>query len=44
MRMRELDQLLFCGIAIGWRDESDAVNNFERPRVPLDEHVTFMGF
>ncbi|MBK8629964.1 MAG: nitroreductase [Sphingomonadales bacterium] len=38
------DQLLFCGIAIGWRDESDAVNNFERPRVPLDEHVTFMGF
>jgi nitroreductase len=38
------DQLLFCGIAIGWRDAEDAVNNFERPRVPLDEHVTFMGF
>lgn len=38
------DQLLFCGIAIGWRDAEDAVNNFDRPRVPLDEHVTFMGF
>jgi nitroreductase len=38
------DTLLFCGIAIGWRDETDSVNNFPRERVPLDEHVTFLGF
>jgi nitroreductase len=38
------DILLFCGIAIGWRDGNDAVNNFARERVPLDEHVTFQGF
>ena len=38
------DILLFCGIAIGWRDEQAPVNNFERERVPLDEQVTFLGF
>jgi nitroreductase len=38
------DIVLFCGIAIGWRDETDAVNGFERERVPLDEQVTFLGF
>lgn len=38
------DVLLFCGIAIGWRDESDSVNAFERERVPLDEQVSFHGF
>jgi hypothetical protein len=38
------DTLLFCGIAIGFRDDSDSVNNFERERVPLDEQVTFHGF
>lgn len=38
------DTLLFCGIAIGWRDEAHPVNNFERERVPLDEQVRFLGF
>lgn len=38
------DVLLFCGIAIGWRDDSQAVNHFARERVPLDEQVTFLGF
>lgn len=38
------DVLLFCGIAIGWRDASNPVNDFERERVPLDEQVTFAGF
>jgi nitroreductase len=38
------DTMLFCGIAIGWRDESDSVNSFPRERVPLDEQVTFLGF
>lgn len=38
------DTLLFCGIAIGYRDEEAAVNQFERDRVPLDEQVRFEGF
>ena len=38
------DCLLFCGIAIGWRDPDQPVNNFARARVPLDEQVRFHGF
>lgn len=38
------DVLLFCGLAIGYRDESDSVNGFQRERVPLNEQVTFLGF
>lgn len=38
------DTMLFCGIAIGWRDPDAKVNNFERERVPLDEQATFLGF
>ena len=38
------DTLLFCGIAIGYRDEDHPVNNFERQRVPLSEQVRFEGF
>lgn len=38
------DVLLFCGLAIGKRDADAAVNNFERDRVPLSDHVTFLGF
>ncbi|PEQ13342.1 nitroreductase [Novosphingobium sp. PC22D] len=37
------DTMLFCGIAIGWRDADHPVNSFERERVPLDEQVTFLG-
>lgn len=36
--------ILFCGMAIGYRDAEAPVNNFERPRVPLDEQVRFLGF
>lgn len=36
--------IFFCGMAIGYRDESAPVNCFERPRVPLDEQVRFIGF
>lgn len=36
--------MLFCGMAIGYRDPDAPLNNFERERVPLDEHVTFHGF
>ena len=36
--------MLFCGMAIGYRDPDAPVNNFERERVPLDEQVQFLGF
>jgi nitroreductase len=38
------DHMLFCGLAIGWRDETAPVNGFEREREPLDEQVKFLGF
>lgn len=36
--------MFFCGMAIGYRDAQAPVNNFERERVPLEEHVKFIGF
>lgn len=36
--------LFFCGIAIGYADEEQPVNRFERFRIPLDEQVRFLGF
>ena len=38
------DTMLFCGLAIGFRDESSPVNNFQRERVALEDHITFVGF
>lgn len=38
------DTLLFCGLAIGARDPAASVNNFERDRVALSDHVKFLGF
>jgi nitroreductase len=38
------DIMLFCGLAIGWRDEAAPINVFERNRVPLDDQVRFLGF
>jgi nitroreductase len=38
------DTMLFCGLAIGWRDPDSPVNSFERERVPLDDQVRFEGF
>lgn len=37
-------QIFFCGLAIGYRDETAPVNNYDRPRVPLDRQVKFSGF
>lgn len=37
-------ELFFCGLAIGYRDDSDFINNFDRPRAPLDDLVKFVGF
>jgi nitroreductase len=38
------EHILFCGLAIGHRDAEAPVNGFERPRVPLDQQVRFLGF
>lgn len=38
------DHIFFCGLAIGYRDPVAAVNNFEVPRVALDEVVDWCGF
>ena len=36
--------IFFCGIAIGYRDAENPVNNFDREREPVDHNVRFMGF
>ncbi len=36
--------MFFCGMAIGYRDPEAPVNNFERERVALEDHVKFVGF
>lgn len=36
--------IFFCGVGIGYRDEAAGVNNYDRPRVPLDQQVRFVGF
>jgi nitroreductase len=36
--------VFFCGVAIGYRDATAPVNNFERPRVQLGDHMRFVGF
>lgn len=38
------ETLLFCGLAIGWRDADSPVNGFQRERVPLEDHIRFLGF
>lgn len=37
-------QIFFCGLAIGYRDEAAPVNNYDRPRAPLERQVRFSGF
>jgi nitroreductase len=36
--------IFFCGIAIGYREEENPVNHFEREREPIDGNVRFLGF
>jgi nitroreductase len=38
------EQMLFCGLAIGYRDAAHAANSFRSPRAPLEEFCTFIGF
>jgi nitroreductase len=37
------EQMLFTGMAIGWRDPDASVNQFEVRRAPLEEWATFLA-
>lgn len=37
------DQILVCGISLGYEDTSNPVNTLQTSRVPLEEFVTFHG-
>ncbi len=36
--------MVFCGMAIGTRDDAAPINNFDRERADLDDQVKFLGF
>lgn len=38
------DQIVWTGLAIGYRDADDPVNGFPVPRAPIDEVVSWHGF
>jgi len=38
------EQMLFCGMAIGYGDRSHPANSFRSPRAELDEFCKFYGF
>jgi len=38
------EQMLFCGVAIGYGDHNHAANSFRSPRAELTDFCTFMGF
>lgn len=47
--MRELlniddDHIFFCGMAIGYRDADAPINNFDVPRVAVDDAIRWEGF
>jgi nitroreductase len=38
------NEVIVCGMALGYGDPSAPENQFETPRAPLDEYVRFLGF
>ncbi len=38
------EEIVVCGIAMGFSDPDNPVNNFKTPRVDLDEFTSFLGF
>lgn len=38
------EQMLFCGVAVGYRDADHPANSFRSPRVPVEEFCRFVGF
>ncbi len=39
-----VELMLFCGLAIGYRDESAPINRLRTDRAPLEEFASFRGF
>lgn len=37
------DQMLFCGMSIGFKDEADPANSFTASRAPLEAYLTSIG-
>lgn len=37
------DEMLVCGMALGYADESNVVNTFHTPRVPVNEFTHWLG-
>jgi nitroreductase len=37
------NEMLVCGMALGYADKNDVVNTFHTPRAKLDEFVTWLG-
>lgn len=38
------EQILFCGLAIGYRDPDAPVNNFAVPRIPIGDAISWQGW
>ncbi len=38
------EQMLYCGMGIGYRDDKHRLNSFRSPRAELHEFCTFYGF
>jgi nitroreductase len=36
--------MVFCGLALGHRNEAAPINTLRTDRAPLDEYATFYGF
>lgn len=36
------DEMLVCGMSLGWADESEKVNTFHTPRVPVEEFTRWL--
>jgi nitroreductase len=38
------EQMLYCGVALGYGDPNQPVNRIRSPRAPVEEFCTFLGF
>ena len=38
------EQMLFCGVAVGYRDAKHPANSFRSPRAPVEDFCRFVGF
>jgi nitroreductase len=38
------DEVVYCGMAVGYPNRANPVNGFERHRIGVDELVEFRGF